>query len=625
MCGIAGIFRPGASVAADELGAMCGALHHRGPDARGTWRDGPVGLAHTRLRIVDLSEGGAQPMRSSSGRAVIVFNGEIYNYVELRRTLAARGHTFRSSSDTEVLLAAYEEWGAALLPRIEGMFAFAIWDTVRQVLLLARDRAGEKPLFWTRLPSGGVAFASEIKALLAVPALGIERDLSRIPDFLVTGYVPAPATFYRGVQHLLPAHSLELQADATRSPVAYWRPCFDAAAPAPSYAEAQEELRARMRIIVRDRLQADVPVGAFLSGGLDSASVVGVATRDLNRTVHTYSIGFEDPAVDESKDAQISARHLGSVHEEFIVGDRDIPPIELLVRHHDGPFGDSSAIPPYLVSKLARARVTVAVTGDGGDEIFGGYPRFLGGMLAEHVPPGAATQTRRVIEALKQTPLWRAGHTSSSPFARASRFAAAVERPLERRLLHWNAVFPPEQVVTLTRGGVYPSDAVRFSDAAFEEAAGQSPLARMLHHNFVTYLPEDLMVKVDRCSMAVSLETRSPLLDSGLIDFVSRLPDHYKVRGATTKRLLRDTFADLLAPELLRRPKRGFGVPLARWLSTELRPQLEATLFAEDAETWRHLDRDAVMRQVFGAPLDAARAYQAWALWSLETWLRQPA
>ena len=602
---------------------MCGALPHRGPDAKGTWSAGQIGLAHTRLRIVDLSEAGAQPMHAASGRAHIVFNGEIYNYLELRRTLAARGVTFRSSSDTEVLLAAYEEWGVALLPRIEGMFAFAIWDSSAESLFLARDRAGEKPLFMKRLTGGGVAFASEIKALSAVPALGIERDLDRIPEFLVTGYVPPPATFYRDVVHLRPAHAVEFSRGATRAPRPYWQPCFEAASPAPTYAEAQEEIRERMRVIVRDRLSADVPVGAFLSGGLDSATVVGVATRDLNRTVHTYSIGFDDRAMDESKDAKVSAAHLGSIHEEFIVGSRDIPPIDLLVRHHDGPFADSSAIPTYLVSKLARARVTVAVTGDGGDEIFGGYPRFIGGLLADRVPRELASGGRRLIERVQTTSLWPRGKTSSSPFARASRFAAAVERPLERRLLHWNSVFPAELVPSLTRAHAIPEAAIRFNDASFHETEGQSSLARMLHHNFVTYLPEDLMVKVDRCSMAVSLETRSPLLDSGLIDFVSRLPDGFKVLGTKTKRILRDTFDDLLAPELLRRPKRGFGVPLARWLSTDLKTEMEGTLFPADAEVWRHLDREPVMRQVFDGPLDAARAYQAWTLWTLQTWLRQ--
>ncbi len=604
---------------------MCAALTHRGPDAHGTWSAGQIGLAHTRLKIVDLSEAGAQPMRSSGGRALIVFNGEIYNYVELRRTLAARGATFRSTSDTEVLLAAYEEWGPDLLPRIEGMFALAIWDTARQSLFLARDRAGEKPLFWRRLPSGGAAFASEIKALRAVPSLGIERDVERIPEYLVTGYVAPPATFYRDVTHLRPAHALELRRDAPGEPAPYWQPSFDAASPAPSYGEARDEIRTRMRAIVRDRLQADVPVGAFLSGGLDSASVVGVATRDLNRTVHTYSIGFDDPSMDESRDARISARHLGSVHEEFIVGERDIPPVSLLVHHHDGPFADSSAIPTYLVSKLARARVTVAVTGDGGDEIFGGYPRFVGGMLADYVPRSLAARGREAIERLQRTPLWRPGTTSASPFARASRFAAAIERPLERRLLHWNSVFPCEVVASLTRGRVFPTEAVRFNDAVFAETEGQSSLARMLHHNFVTYLPEDLLVKVDRCAMAVSLETRSPLLDSGLIDFVSRLPDRYKVRGAKTKRILRDTFADLLAPELLRRPKRGFGIPLVKWLSGALKAPMEAALLPERAAIWQHLERGEVLRRVFDAPLDAARAYQIWSLWTLETWLQMPA
>lgn len=625
MCGIAGIYRPDGAIEEHELSAMTRALHHRGPDGRGTWREGPVGLAHTRLRIVDLSERGAQPMHDVAGNLVITFNGEIYNHRPLRRSLEASGYVFRSTSDTEVILACYERHGDDFLAHLEGMFAFALYDRRRRRLVLARDRAGEKPLFYRPLPRGGVAFASEIKAMRAVPALGVEPDTDQIAPYLLHGYAPSPATFYKGVWQLEPAHSMVFSDGPPSPPRRYWAPSFEPRR-ACSLGEAREEVRARMRDIVRDRLDADVPVGAFLSGGLDSATVVGVATRDLNRQVHTYSIGFTDPSMDESPDARLSARHLGSIHQEFIVSEADLPPVELLVYHHDGPFGDSSAIPTYLVSKLARDHVTVAVTGDGGDEVFGGYPRFIGGQLGELVPRWAGRLGQTAAEALGG--LLPAGQNGRSTLARAKRFAAAMARPLEHKLLHWTSIFPPDSLASLLlpEQRHLAATAGRHSDAVFSETLGQSPLARILHHNFRTYLPEDLLVKVDRSSMAVSLETRSPLLDSGLIDFVGSLPDDLKIRGFTTKRLLRETFRDLLAPELLTRPKRGFGVPLWKWFEGPLAATLDGALRTENALLYRYLDRREVERRLWSSPrMDAARSYQAWSLLTLEIWLQQMA
>lgn len=625
MCGIAGIYRPGGLVERHELEAMARALRHRGPDAWGVWHEGPIGLAHTRLSIVDLSERGAQPMRDGAGARWVTYNGEIYNHKVLRERLRARGVPLRSTSDTEVLLELHALHGDAFLEQIEGMFAFALFDRERQRLLLARDRAGEKPLFYMPLARGGVAFASEIKALRAVEALGVTADTDQIAPFLVYGYAPSPATFYRGVFQLEPAHCVSFSPGAPTPPRRYWSPSFEPRRSLP-FDEAKHELRSRMRDIVRDRLDADVPVGAFLSGGLDSATVVGVATRDLGRTVHTYSIGFEDPTMDESADARLSAQHLGSVHEEFIVTESDLPSVEMLVAHHDGPFGDSSALPTYLVSKMARSRVTVAVTGDGGDEVFGGYPRFIGGQLGELVPSWAGRLGQGAAQLLQRAGLGGGDPSGRAPVARARRFAASMARPLEHKLLHWNAIFAPDVVPSLLRPEhrTEGRGLTLHNDLVFGETVGQSALGRILHHNFRTYLPEDLLVKVDRCSMAVSLETRSPLLDSGLVEFVGSLPDSYKIRGMTTKRLLRETFRDLLAPELLKRPKRGFGVPLWKWFDGPLAPLLDDTLRSDQARLYRYLDRDEVRRRVWSSPrLDAPRAYQAWALVTLELWLRQ--
>jgi asparagine synthase (glutamine-hydrolysing) len=560
-------------------------------------------------------------MVSRSGDYTLVYNGEIYNYRELRRQLESRGVQFRSTSDTEVLLEGYALFGETIIDRIEGMFAFAIWDAKTKQVVLARDRAGEKPLYY--LPRlGGVVFASEIKGILCVEPR-VERDLSQLSSYLIYGYVPPPATFYEGVRQLEPAQVVRFGSGADGVPKTYWKPKFVPASRI-SYPAAQQELRSRMRNIVRDRLQADVPVGAFLSGGVDSATVVGVATRDLNRTVRTYSIGFEAPEVDESSDARMSAAHLGSVHEEFILSPNDIPSVELLVRHHDGPFSDSSAIPTYLVSKMARSRATVALTGDGGDELFGGYPRFVGGAIAEHLPRLAGSVTRRAVTRLAT---YFSG-TSRESLERAERLAAAVERPLESRLLHWNSVFPlpTQRAVLLPDYQLSANQASDYNDRVFFESTGRPPISRMLDHNFRTYLPYDLLTKVDRCSMVVSLETRCPMLDSSLVDFVGSLPDSFKIQGLKRKRILIDTFRDLLAPGLLHRPKRGFALPLARWLEGPLKPQLDDAIRSKQARIYRYLDFDQVQRLLF-APEDSwrlARATQAFALWTLEAWLRMP-
>ncbi len=643
---------------------MAQALNHRGPDASGIWCGGEIGLAHTRLKILDPSDRAAQPMQSASERTRLTFNGAIYNHRGIRKGLEHRGVRFRSHSDTEVLVEGYDEYGESIVDRLEGMFAIAIWDAARSRLLLVRDRAGEKPLFFLRLPNGGVAFASEIKALLAVPALEITRDLEQIGPFLLYGYVPPPLTFYKDVEQLPPAHMVSFGRREVARPRRYWRASIAPSRRYPSYNEAREELRSRVQDVVRDRLDVDVPVGAFLSGGLDSSTVVGVATRLLGRTLRTFSVGVDDPGMDESNDARLSASHFGTVHEQLVVTYRDMPSVELLVHHYDGPFADSSAIPTYLVSKLAGTFVKAVLTGDGGDEIFAGYPRFVGGALMEHLPRWAASaggwigripsfvHRDRVQEMVHE--LGRRAAALKRPVERSllhwlavlpmetllalpgtaevggvleaiGRLAAAARHPLPRRMLHWSSIFSVEALQTLlVRDRHAAADAACFNDAPFSDAGEQSPLARMLLHNFETYLPQDLLVKVDRCSMAASLEARSPLLDSGLIDFMGQLPDSYKINALTSKRILRDTFADVWAPGTLYRPKRGFGVPLERWFSGPLRKQLTEALRPSSAEIYRHLDRQVVERLLWSeGSQNRLRWHQAWTLWTLEVWLRQ--
>ena len=624
MCGIAGIFGPSGSVRQEDLLSMAGALRHRGPDGDGVVRlplrggegERAVGLVHTRLAILDLSPRGAQPMTSNSGTSIIVFNGEIYNHRTLRRRLEALGARFRTETDTEVILEGYERWGDRVVAELEGMFALAIFDHRTERLLLLRDRAGEKPLFLLRRP-GLTAFASEIKAFGAAGALALQPDDGPLVDYLVHGYVPPPRTFYRDVTQLLPGHLAWVSREGEARVEPYWRPRFQRAPRTPTFAEAREEVRSRMQSIVRDRFEADVPVGAFLSGGLDSAAVVGVATRDLGKQVHTYSIGFDDDAWDEAPDAAISARHLGSIHEEFRVTQRDIPSIPLLVDHHDGPFSDSSAIPTYLVSKMARSKVTVALTGDGGDEVFGGYPRLLAGALAARLP----TPLRLLAGRAATFP-----QGSSFPAARKlGRLAHAASLSLEDRAIAWGSIFRAEEVSALLRPDFgLPRESSVHDREVLAETRGAPPLSRLLDHTFRTYLPDDLLVKVDRSAMAVSLETRAPFLDGGLVDFVAGLPDGYKQRGRTGKRLARAAFADLFAPELLRRPKRGFGVPLHQWLRGPLKAELDEHLESPSARIYRYLDRDAVRRNLYrDGELDWGSAQRAFTLWTLEIWLRK--
>jgi asparagine synthase (glutamine-hydrolysing) len=532
------------------------------------------------------------------------------------------GARFRTSSDTEVILEGYELWGQRVLHELEGMFAFALWDHRAGQLHLVRDRAGEKPLFVFER-AGVLAFASEIKALRAVAALGIEPTPEPLLDYLVHGYVPPPGTFYRHVTQLLPGHHTVVAVASGKLGRAvterYWRPVFQRRNNVPSFADAKREVRERMRAIVRDRFEADVTVGAFLSGGLDSAAVVGVATKDLGKNVHTYSIGFDDAAWDEAPDARLSAEHLGSIHEEFRVSQRDMPPVSLLVAHHDGPFSDSSAIPTYLVSKLAREKVTVALTGDGGDEVFGGYPRLLAGALASYLPAP--------LRGLLGKAAARLPDDLPHSVERARRLGHAAALSLEDRAIAWGSLFRREEALALFGARDWPASLSKNSSAydraVLDESVGQAPLARLLDHNFRTYLPDDLLVKVDRSAMAVSLETRAPFLDGGLVDFVGGLPDDYKQRGTQGKRLARAAFADLFAPALLTRPKRGFGVPLDTWMNGPLRAELDDHLATEDARIYQFLDRDAVYSDLYKkGHLDWNGAQRAFTLWTLEIWLR---
>ncbi|HEY0707311.1 MAG TPA: asparagine synthase (glutamine-hydrolyzing) [Polyangia bacterium] len=620
MCGIFGSV--GEPVGPETIGRVAAVLHHRGPESQGVAQVAGATLLHARLKIIDLSPAGAQPMTNEDGTVWITFNGEIYNFQELRRELEAAGHRFRSHSDTEVIVHGYEEWGDRVVERIDGMFAFGLWDTRKRRLLLARDRTGKKPLFYAE-HAGRFLFASEIKGLFAA-GVPVEVDDEGLGGMLAFGYSPPPGSLYRGVFQLPPAHRLVKELGRTPVLDNYWTLDFSARRPAPSEAEAKVRIRELLTEAVRKRLVADVPVGAFLSGGLDSTIVVGLMA-ELSARVRTFSIGFTgDPRFDETEFARLAAKRFGTDHTEFKVTPGDFDLVERLVWHHDGPFGDSSAIPTYVVSKLTRQEVTVALTGDGGDELFAGYLRFWAAANTERIP-----QIVRRLGGVAGR-LLPSGTGSRSFLARARRLLAAARRPLGDRLTAWISIFAfsledilrPEHQVGL-RGGDVLDRVLAYHRGFFDVTRTASPLAQALSHNFGTYLPQDLLVKTDRTSMAHALEARSPFLDTAFMEYVAGLPDDFKLRGRTTKYILRETFADLMPPQIKTRGKMGFGLPLGTWFRGDLMSYVRDLLTAPNARIAEYLQPQTVARVVndhISGRED--HEHKIWLLITMEIWLR---
>ncbi|MCU1381466.1 MAG: Asparagine synthase (Glutamine-hydrolyzing) [Acidobacteria bacterium] len=626
MCGICGELRfDRTPVDERQLVAMRDQLVHRGPDSFGAFvsPDGSAGLGFRRLRIIDLTPNASQPMSNEDGRVQVVFNGEIYNYRTLREGLIARGHQFRSHSDTEVIVHLYEEKGADCIADLEGMFAIAIWDDRAARLTLARDRAGKKPLFVYR-DHRLLAFASEMKAFFHHPDISIEIEPESVPSYFIYGYVPQPATIYKRVSQLAPGTVTTVEADGRTATRRYWQLRFpeEAEVRPVTRADAAAGVRARLTDAVERRLESDVPLGAFLSGGLDSTIVVGLMSRMMSAPVKTFSIGFEgDAAFDETAYARLAAAQFKTDHTEFRVTASAIDLIDTLVWHHDGPFGDSSAIPTYLVSKLTREHVTVVLTGDGGDELFAGYLRFYAALLAERIPAAAGRAAGAMLALVPPPPNER--HW----LARAQRFFRSMSLPLHDRVTRWNSLFFDDLDALLRPdfvAGLAPIDKLRHIRGEREQMAGRSPLSQLLHGNFTSYLADDLLVKTDRCTMANSLEARSPFLDRELVEYAAALPDNLKLQGRRTKAILRDAFPDLLPPAIDRRGKMGFGVPLDAWFRGDLRDYMRDLLLARDARYADMLSRPFVENLV--ARHLAGRANLGQQLWSIicfEVWLRR--
>ena len=625
MCGIAGLVHldPSATVDPVVLGRMCDAIVHRGPDDSGLWTGRGAGLGHRRLSIIDLSPAGRQPMCNEDGSVWVVFNGEIYNFQGLRRELARRGHGFRSHTDTETIVHLYEEEGERCIERLHGMFALAIWDERRRKLVLARDRVGKKPLKYAELAGGGLAFASELKALLAAGLVEPEVELADLDAYFTFGYVPSPGTGLRGIRKLPPGHRLVWEDGRTRVEP-YWSLDYRQKRELP-LGDWLPAVRDTIREAVVCRMVADVPLGAFLSGGIDSSIVVACMAQASERPIETFSIGFEHEEYNELPYARQVAERYGTSHHEFHVRADDASLLPALARLYEEPYADSSALPSYFLARETRRFVTVALSGDGGDEGFVGYDRYarihrlranlrfaglpgvrplLGAAasLGRFLPPGLA----RNLDGLY-------GVTDPDLGAAYTWMIRQFSDP-EKRWIYGEPM----------RRFLAGSQSRRIGAWMDDPRAGEDLIDRVCFTDVMSYLPEHVLVKMDLACMAHSLEARAPLLDHRVLELAASAPASLRFRGGRLKWLLKEAFRAELPEGLLDRPKRGFGIPIQHWFRGPLAPMARELLLSRDARVARYLRpealRDAVEQHVAGR---ISRGYQLWSLLMLELWHRE--
>jgi len=634
MCGITGAIwsNPSASISADILRAMTDSISHRGPDAEGFYRSDfrerpayeaipGVALGHRRLSIIDL-EAGQQPMSNEDDTVWVVFNGEIYNYPALRQRLEGAGHRFRTNCDTEAIVHLYEDEGPDCFKHLNGMFAIAIWDARRNRLVLGRDRVGQKPLVY-RHEADRLLFGSELKSILKVPNVPREIDSHAVDEYLTYQYVPHPNCILKGFRKLPPGHRAvwernELKVDA------YWQPDCRSERVI-SADDAADELRDLLRSAVSMRMRSDVPLGAFLSGGVDSSLIVALMQETASDPVKTFSIGFPIADYDESNYAKQVAEHLGTEHHAFEVTPDAVDVLPKLIWHFDEPMADSSAIPTWYVSRLTREHVTVALTGDGGDELFAGYRRYRAAGLASRIDRISP------LRALLAAKFWQRVPSSSrqaSKFRQFKRFSEALRQSPVRRYLNWISIFNEER-----RGDLYPdefvdqiggSDPIEFLSAAWDRGRNRHPVNAISLADLQTYLPCDLMTKVDITSMAHGLECRQPILDYRVVEFAASLPAKLKVRGTQGKWLLQHAFGELLPENIWKRRKMGFGVPLDHWLRNELHDLAHDTLLDSRTASRGYARPEAIQRLLDEHQSETFdHSYRVWALLVLELWCRE--
>lgn len=639
MCGFAGTLGY-SGCDENSLRRMVATLYHRGPDDQGVWFDqgAAIGLAHARLSILDLSASGHQPMSSANRRYVIVFNGEIYNHIKLRDELEQAGKVldWRGHSDTETLLGCFHAWGIeATLQKSVGMFTFAVWDKKTHTLTLARDRVGEKPLYYG-WQGDTFLFGSELKALKAHPAFGAEIDRDALAAFMRYSYIPAPQSIYRGIYKLLPGTMLSVQVDMRNrlKPVPYWSLLGAArqGLQAPftgSDTEALQELKARLSEAVALQQISDVPIGAFLSGGIDSSTIVALMQAQSTRPIRTFTIGFDDLQFNEAVHARAVARHLGTDHTELYVTPEEargvIPQLPML---YDEPFGDSSQIPTYLVSQLARRSVTVSLSGDAGDELFGGYNRYTWTRKLLKVPAPLRRMLACLLGALSSTQLDRV-YSAMQPMLPSSlrvRMPGDKAHKLSQILAMNSSAAIYQRLVSAWQ---YPDTVVlggqglmNLSRTWDELTDFDAPEYRMMALDSLTYLPDDILCKVDRAAMGVSLETRVPFLDHRVVEYAWRLPLHMKIRDGQSKWILRQLLYKYVPKELIERPKMGFGVPIDEWLRGPLREWAES-LLKESRLLQEGYFSPAPIRQKWVEHLSGKRNwhYQLWNVLMFQAWL----
>ena len=620
MCGIAGLISlDGRALPGPQtLDAMCRTIVHRGPDDQGTFHTDWAAIGMRRLAIIDVA-GGHQPVTSAGGRIQLVFNGEIYNFRELRQTLEARGYVFQSHSDSECIAHAYAEYGTDCFAMLRGMFAIAIVDQDRRRLVLARDRIGKKPLYLGELSPGVLGFGSELKTLLAVPGWQPRIAMDAVQDFFSLGYIPAPDTIFEGIGKLPPGHwmSIEPGQDGGAPNIVQTR--YSHVDFLPKWTDdedtLQERLFAELDDAVRVRLVSDVPFGAFLSGGLDSSVVCALMTRHLSQPLKTFSIGFDEAGFDELPDARRVAQHLGTEHHEMVVRPDAANLLETLVHHFDEPFGDSSAIPTFLVSQLAARHVKMVLSGDGGDELFAGYSRYRRYATLQRIrhttlglAPGLARLGGALLPGAHGRRLSGIGQRLSLPWPDDYLALVALANPADLRLLFGE------------RAHTDPFGSVR---QRFVRPDIDSHAEQILSGDMDTYLVDDILVKVDRTTMANSLEARAPLLDQNLIAFSARLPFDLKLHGEQGKYLFRKVAARLLPAEVLTKRKQGFAIPLATWFRNELRPMLLDTIGSRAFKERGIFDHEGIQRLVNEHQQGLQdRGELLWMVMVLETWMR---
>ena len=617
MCGICGIYneRSKEPVPTGLIERMAGAISHRGPDDSGIYLDGPVGLGIVRLSIIDLT-GGHQPISNETGDVWVVFNGEIWNYKALRQELIEKGHRFCTNSDTETIVHAYEEYGLDCAKHLHGMFGFAIWDSLRKRLLLARDRVGKKPLYYT-LVDGNLIFASEIKSLLYHPDVKREADVQALADYLSVRYVPAPATLFANIYKVQPGHWLLCENNTIREEC-YWDFTFGDTEHLPME-EYLQGIRQHIYRAVEERMMADVPVGAMLSGGVDSSIVTGVMSKLTNHPVKTFSVGFDHPAYNELPYAKLVANHFGTDHYELVVNSTDLTKYwPLLTWHRDEPVSEPSDLGVYLISKLARQHVKVVLSGEGGDELFAGYPKYVVDWLAGyyHLFP-AAIRNQLISPALDRLPY---------SMRKLKATARNLSQPAPERWMSWFGVFNGslrENLLSASTRDRIDMDASRVFRRWLASNPQRDDLSSMLYLDTKIWLPDNLLMKGDKMTMAASLEARIPLLDYKLIEYAASIPSNVKIKSLKAKYLLKRAFVDFLPESILTRKKMGFNVPIGTWFREGQRDLISRLLLSERARS-RDFLNNASVTKLLDDHLAGRTNYekQLFILASLELWFR---